>query len=449
MNSSKARYFLEVALVVFVMILQLIWPLPGTIALRNMCLIGGAISSLLLIFFFQEKIKSNIPTFLLLLVPVWLLAHYFLIPIDLEKQWYDLSGTWLRVIFGILIALSLGRLLVQKSHWAKWIFFPYLLLALGMFILFCKDAILQHHWVVLNFVGLFKAKISVTYFSFFTCLITCGLLASSKNNVSSKSNAAYLLIVTLCFVNCINAQSLIGFLFCASACIVAGCIFLSKSIDFKNKLYWRVPSLLMLVTLCAILTFYQYDKHYEGKLSHLKSDIVLSYDIDKNTTWTRSDNVTGIPDPIDKTGRTINGSTYERVSWLHKGTRVLRENPLGTGYSWAAFHRYMELEYPGSTVYKTHSGWLDFAIGVGLPGLFLTWSAIMLIVRQAFLNLKKTDPDKNSYIVIFVLPGMSFMWFVAEVCEREFIEHFFFFIALSASYLYAFQQQPAKNAALN
>ena len=146
MNSSKARYFLEVALVVFVMILQLIWPLPGTIALRNMCLIGGAISSLLLIFFFQEKIKSNIPTFLLLLVPAWLLAHYFLIPVDLKQQWYDLSGTWLRVVLGIFTAFSLGGILVQKPQWIKWIYLPYVILALITLFLFFYAAFKESNW---------------------------------------------------------------------------------------------------------------------------------------------------------------------------------------------------------------------------------------------------------------------------------------------------------------
>jgi hypothetical protein len=36
---------------------------------------------------------------------------------------------------------------------------------------------------------------------------------------------------------------------------------------------------------------------------------------------------------------------------------------------------------------------------------------------------------------------MSLLWVVGEVCEREFIEHFFFMIALSASYLAHFENK--------
>ena len=439
MNSSKARYFLEVALVVFVMILQLIWPLPGTIALRNMCLIGGAISSLLLIFFFQEKIKSNIPTFLLLLVPAWLLAHYFLIPVDLKQQWYDLSGTWLRVVLGIFTAFSLGGILVQKPQWIKWIYLPYVILALITLFLFFYAAFKESNWVVLNFVGVFKTKIYVAYFSFFTCLTACGLLLLKNDSFISKSSfiklsSIYISIIILCFANCINTQSLIGFLFCVLVSLIAIFIFTFKSMHLNDRHSKLASFLLILATLCAIAIFYEYDKNYEGKLFNLKNDVIISLDLDKNKTWSRSTSVAGMPDPVDVNGRSVNISTYERTSWFLKGLQTLIAHPLGSGFSWSAFRYYMLIEYPGTKVAKTHSGWLDFALGVGLPGLLLTWSAIFLILRQAFTQLN-TFHHHQSIVVIFFLIGMSFFWLVAEVSEREFIEHFFFFIALTSSYI--------------
>jgi hypothetical protein len=204
---------------------------------------------------------------------------------------------------------------------------------------------------------------------------------------------------------------------------------------FKYKRTKFLPVLLIGSITSLLLIFIQYDAKYEGKLANLKNDFMISLNIEKNKTWTRSNDVNGIADPININGRTINMSTYERTSWFIKGSQLLIEHPLGTGFTWSAFKYYMTKQYPGSIVEKTHSAWLDFALGAGLPGLILTWSAIFIITKKALRQLKSSDSGEYSWIILMILIGMSLLWIPGEVSEREFIEHFFFFIAVSASYL--------------
>jgi hypothetical protein len=102
------------------------------------------------------------------------------------------------------------------------------------------------------------------------------------------------------------------------------------------------------------------------------------------------------------------------------------------------------LAFPDSQIEKTHSGWLDFALGVGFPGLLLTWAAIVLTLKKAIKELKGPTLNLSNWIVIFILIGMSLLWLVGEVCEREFIEHFFFVLALSTSYL-GFRDSPSSS----
>jgi hypothetical protein len=442
-DKQKIKSSLEVALLILVVILQIVWPLPSTIAMRNFCLIGGAFLSLLLILFFREKtiLSFNIPTILIASIPFWLFIHYVFLQTDLKRQWYDLSGTWLRVSCGILVSISLGQILFLKPNKARWIYFTYVLMGLLSILFFVRASSLQHNIVVPGFTSFFKTKISVAYFTVFTCLMTCGLFLTTKNDSQKgrlfKPFTVYFLVTTVCLVVCISVQSLIGVLFCIFTILTTGCFMVVKSNYLSKARISLIPFLLIFLTVCAFVAFYQYDKKYEGKLSHLKNDIVLSYDIDKNLTWSRSNSVANLPDPVNSDGRTVNVSTYERVSWMRKGIRILVANPLGAGFSWSAFRYYMTKEYPGTTVDKTHSGWLDFAIGVGFPGLFLAWASIIMISRQAILLLKGPFENSHQLIVLYVLLGMSLLWFVAEVCEREFIEHFFFFISLSASYVYA------------
>jgi hypothetical protein len=116
--------------------------------------------------------------------------------------------------------------------------------------------------------------------------------------------------------------------------------------------------------------------------------------------------------------------------------------------------------YPNSKALMTHSGWIDFALGVGLPGLFLTWLAILVCLQNCQRSLKtryflqKIDQDSkksfnlkinnsSSYPLIngqllnccgfWLILGIAFYWIVGEVSEREYIENYFFLITFIAS----------------
>jgi len=357
--------------------------------------------------------------------------------VDLKLQWYDLSGTWLRVTLGILIAYSLGKILFKNPRWAKWIFFPYLLLAIISAILYAETSIQLHKLVVLNFTGLFKTKISGAYFMVFTCLISYGLILTLNSNIHNKQTSrgkflTFCVIICIClsFAICLFIQSLIG----VSVCTLMGLVCV-LCILFKNKNAKFLALILLTSLFTLFVLFIQYDAKYEGKLANLKNDVLISLDINKNKNWTKTIESSNLPIPKDQNGRVINGTTYSRVSWIMVGTQLLIEHPFGTGFSWSAFKYYILLAFPDSQVEKTHSGWLDFALGVGIPGLLLTWTAIVLTLKKAIQELKGPTHNLSNWIVIFILIGMSLLWVVGEVCEREFIEHFFFMIALSASYL--------------
>jgi hypothetical protein len=346
---------------------------------------------------------------------------------------------------GILIAYSLGKILIKKPRWGLWILCLYILMAVITLILFFKTAATLHTYNF-GFTGWYKTKIAGAYFMVFNCLICFGLLLAINRNNAKKVletrifTIGLIAVIGTCIVNCIAFHSLIGVavnVFMGLACALL-------LLFFKNKIQILFSTLLIGSIVVLLTIFIQYDAKYEGKLANLKNDFLISLHIDKNKTWSRSNDVAGVPDPIDINGRTVNISTYERTSWLIKGSQLLIEYPLGTGFSWSAFKYYMTKQYPGSTVEKTHSAWLDFALGVGLPGLILTWSAIFLILKKTFRQHKSPDYDTHSWVINFVVIGMSLLWVVGEVSEREFIEHFFFVLALSASYL-GFRDYPSSS----
>jgi hypothetical protein len=104
-------------------VLLLVWPIEGTIAARNIALVLGCLTSLLWIIFYRPELKllTYLPQLCLLAVPLWLWVHYFLLPTDTVAQLYDLRGTWLRVILGVVMATGLGLMISSYMRYQFWL----------------------------------------------------------------------------------------------------------------------------------------------------------------------------------------------------------------------------------------------------------------------------------------------------------------------------------------
>ena len=88
-------------------------------------------------------------------------------------------------------------------------------------------------------------------------------------------------------------------------------------------------------------------------------------------------------------------------------------------------------ENPNFALYKTHSGWLDFALGLGIPGLLLTWLAMGLVIYRALRAVgRRAFITPIALSSLWILGGIWVLWWPTEVSEREFIEQLFFIIVL-------------------
>jgi hypothetical protein len=77
---------------------------------------------------------------------------------------------------------------------------------------------------------------------------------------------------------------------------------------------------------------------------------------------------------------------------------------------------------------------VDFTLGVGIPGLILCWGAIALTLLMGFSQISKRSSLGLPqilwpYITIWGLGGITLLWIVLEVSEKEYIEHLFFMIS--------------------
>jgi hypothetical protein len=260
--------------------------------------------------------------------------------------------------------------------------------------------------------------------------------ADETQKIGNKTLMGFaLFVVLICWLNLLNAQALNGVLIASLAGFILFIIFIRLTIlDLKEITTKNILFIVFIAFFIGIfiVSFWKIDQKNHKKLDTLFEDIQLSIDIDKNSAWQEDSRNEQAIRSINPEGREIHHSTYSRTAWFVKGVDLLKDNPLGAGFSHLAFRHYMIQENPYSGVIMTHSGWLDYALGLGLPGLVLTWLAMFLVISRAYRLTKNimNQLPLNAYLALWIISGLWILWWPAELSEREFIEQLFFMVAL-------------------
>jgi hypothetical protein len=249
----------------------------------------------------------------------------------------------------------------------------------------------------------------------------------------------------------IAARALNGILIAGLGLMLCLMVFILQNIFGKHRSSWQrmrfvaLGVMVLAILFATISIFWKYDQLDEGKLVNLIGDMQIAIKVDKNQSWVRDGRMA--LGPVDNAGRKINSSTYERVSWFMKGLELIRENPLGNGISHRAFGYYMRAQFPGSIAQMTHSAWIDYTLGLGIPSLFLVWVAIWGVSWRGFKQSSQEvirsyqnsrvlkNPALTTRIGLWLILGLFCLWFIGEVSEREYLEHYFFLIAIFSTAL--------------
>jgi hypothetical protein len=427
-------------------VLVLVWPIEGTIAARNIALVLGCLTSLLWIILYRPQLSllAYLPQLCLLAVPLWLWAHYFFLPTDIVAQIYDLEGTWVRVILSVMMATGLGLMISSRMQYQFWLWAAMVALVVAALGIYLNSVLTTEQFLIPGFRAMFKYKSAVVYFLMWPCMLAYALLHLKLIEINDNKPFSWLrllscfLLLGSCWAMFIAAQALNGVLIAglmgaALITLFLGNSFASHKVCDGRK--WVLFLLIVCMLAATLSTFWSYDKKHEQKLINLIGDARIASQIDKHNAWQRDPTVIQLW-PKNEIGRPLNGSTYERAAWFSKGVQLLTAHPEGAGFSHRAFRYFMHQENPNFDVNNTHSGWLDFALGVGVPGVILTWIAMALVVRRALQNAASINAiqiRELAFITLWMIVGIWFLWWPAEVSEREFIEYFYFMIALLAA----------------
>jgi len=108
--------------------------------------------------------------------------------------------------------------------------------------------------------------------------------------------------------------------------------------------------------------------------------------------------------PQAPSGAEIDDSAYLRAAWAHQAATAIGEHPLGLGFGRDAFGRAVAGKYGFHGMVSSHSGWLDFALGAGLPGLALLLLSAGLAIRGGWRQFRQHD-DAAGLMLSFLVGG--------------------------------------------
>jgi hypothetical protein len=435
-------------------VLYSIWNYPLTNFLSDLCMVIGALLSVYILYIYRSFFKSReaIPFWLLIILLGWIVFHLLFLSNDFPLQLRELSAIWKRVVIAIIFALGFGIALVNSLPQKGFLILFYSGMLMPTLIFFGKYILnslaSQYNLVVPDFLKIYSDRDSVffmyktDYVSF--CLPALALSLAllkinlEQNRVFKTINLLYLLaIFTILAVFLLNnikngvAHSAIlisAFILMALNSQLNKLIF--HGLHGENIKLWllKLTAILLLTVMSAQMLINHVEKNPSWKSLLADSKVAVKVDqIDKWKYWGEKGY------PLNEHHTTVSGTNYERLAWAIVGLRLLGENPLGYGLAQDSFRYLSKAKWPDSRLAQTHSGWLDLALGIGIPGIGLIFGALGLVMCRAVKNSHKYDAYLQQAVwssrLIWVLWALLLLWCTTEISFKVHIIALMFWIS--------------------
>ncbi|QWD21817.1 hypothetical protein G6688_01315 [Polynucleobacter paneuropaeus] len=415
--------------------LMLIWVLPNTIALRHFLLAIGAISGVLLIkenwLSFRSLKLQLIPLYSILGLFFWVGVHYYFFSLNPDLELSEIKGLWARTFAGSIMAIGFGVALCQFKDLRKYFYVGVFAVPVINILAYIYDSYLHGGLINPNeFIFFLFAKIETAYFGGIAASVAVAsiiyFIINSDDPKRYKQITLYvigLLIVVIADVisntkNGILIAMLIIFLLLMV--VFAHALFFVKS---KNNKFLEITVIVIVLLISGFVWNAQKQLASRG-WDTIFQDTQLAMEIDKNTQWQYAEG--SRPLPLNSAGLQPALNTYSRVAWATVGVRLIAQHPLGYGSVNRSFDKLQDFaniyhEHTG----QTHSGWVDFGLGFGLPGLFFIFSAIFSVI---FMGFRRSD--RLSLIAMMIALMLIPFCLTSEMSYKQYFESMIFFLSL-------------------
>jgi hypothetical protein len=416
--------------------LLFIWVVPNTIALRHALLVIAFLASVMVIRANAElftRVKAAIfPLAVLTLLFVWVGIHYVFFSLNPELELKEISSLWVRTFLGFLAAIGLGISLRKYPELMKFFYLAVFLTPIlnvgSYFYASYLTGVFLPPGAIIFFLF---AKIETAYFGAIAGAVAVGNLIQLLSNKSPKRNKKYIFLFSAGLI-LVMASSILSstkngvaiqvflYLFLAMA-LIGSCVASRQFFNLKNLAVIG----LTLLTLGVAAHFHK--KTATAGWDSVFSDVAVAIDIDKNTQWQKAMAV--IPAPVNSLGHEVAMNIYARAAWATVGVRLIGQYPFGYGSINQSFVGLQGIaQIKTVNLDQTHSGWIDFCLAFGVPGLVIVF---LTLLSTVYIGLRNRFYSNLAPVVICIT--LIPFCLIAEMSYKQYFESLIFFIALSAS----------------
>lgn len=421
-----------------------VWSLPETIVIRHVCLILGATLGLYVLIRFRSILytKKALPLWLLLSLFVWVACQYFFITPNPDLQIKEIASIWKRTSIGFIFAVGLGLSLSSRSirerqaalfdiyYWR--LIYIGLLLPTLIYLLkyvltfhinqwgFTAPDYLQLHYGSLPF---YIPKTGYVVFCLPLFAIALGQITTQIERMQWRPWSALIYLLScLAVLFVFYAENIKNGVAYASVLT----IFFFANLLYKNIKRIKLKESIVLLAFTTAFGFsIAQHLHKNESWSTLYVDMKVAIQIDQYDQW-KWNGERGYPN--NELGKMVSITNYERVAWMVAGAQLLIENPLGFGLVERSFGHLAKIKWPESKLHQNHSGWLDLALGLGLPGIGLILGALILALKKCI-----AVPGPIGNFGFWLLLSLVLLWCTTEVSQKTFFDWLVFAIAWIAA----------------
>lgn len=427
---------LAISSVVSIVGLLFIWVVPNTIALRHVFLVVGFLSAIGLIRYQWTYFKlagfKIIPLFCIVSLFLWVLIHYYFFSLNPELELSEIKGVWMRSLLGAVAAAGLGIAIVRYSSLRVYFYIALFFTPLINVASYCWASYLHHAWVRPNdFVRFLFTKIETAYFGGVAAGVATGNLIHLVKCKMDKSNVmqivVWLLGLTLVLISALVSSTKNGIAVALGLCALLAVVVLINSLLQKGGSKVLSAAVLVIVVSLSVGIWKGHKSSAYKGWDTVFQDAALGLDIDNNKQWQKTEGT--VPMPLNSLGEPAASNTYTRFAYAAVGVKLISEYPFGYGsinQSFKGLQAYANIphEHEG----QVHSGWIDFGLAFGIPGLLMIFSSMLSII---YFGIK----DKTSLVLPWAIVFLAFIPFglIAEITWKQYFEATIFFLTLGST----------------
>lgn len=433
-NITKINLMKVIILSIFALLIFIL-NVPGTIALRN--ILAASLLFILIIFWAQAKISiktimsnMNFRTNIVVLcsLTIYIFFHSIFIADEVSWSLSQYRTQWIYPMIYFMMGFSIATIAYLNLYFDIRTLLVVLFYSLFAHIIFVDIVViykfLESGNLMLNYGGLTKSPVLSSYVS--NIIISIIIIEfiyrlKEKKKILQLNNSFLLASLSLCIFSSIIGGLRFGAISLFFMSLTALVLVVIDNDHFNNKAKASV-SLAMLI-LCALPLLY--NAKSDDRWLSLIETIPIAFDTENHTYWRDNEKI-----PKLSNGDEVSHSNYMRIAWAVKGFEYIKNDLFGIGYGRNVFgHAIQKYEKSSEEIRgrHSHSGIIDFTIGVGLIGLAI-WlffmGRIIIISALSYLN----SGNYFSLMTLFISSG----FFIRSIVDSNMRDHMFkqFFLIL-------------------